>query len=44
MLRHLGTLLKLTETAPSKVNQFLEIVNNLPGSMIFICKPTNPNP
>ena len=44
MLRHLGAWLRLTETTASKVNEFLEIVNNLPGSMPFICKPTNPKP
>lgn len=30
------------ETAPSRVNQFLEIVNNLPVNPSFISKPTHP--
>lgn len=44
MLRYLGTLLILKETAPSSISQLLEITNNPAGNVTFMCKSTDPKP
>lgn len=45
MLRYLGTLLILKETAPkANISQLLEITNNPAGNVTFMSKSTDPKP